>query len=302
MADAQRADALRQVVQRIDPGATLRRAWSLTGGVSAQVTAIEIERPDGQTTKLIVRRHGEADRGRNPHIARDEYALLQIAQSHGLAAPKPYLLDESCELFSTPYLVIAFIDGDTEFAPSDLAGYVARAAKRLAMIHGVKDSPELSFLPRHGKGLGERPVNLDATLDEGRIRDALESAWPVAQVNESVLLHGDYWPGNILWKDGALVGVIDWEDASIGDPLADLANSRLELLWAFGVDAMQQFTDHYRSMTACDVANLPYWDLCAALRPCSKLSEWGLDVETEHRMRERHGLFVAHALAGLTAR
>jgi aminoglycoside phosphotransferase (APT) family kinase protein len=38
------------------------------------------------------------------------------------------------------------------------------------------------------------------------------------------VLHGDYWPGNVLWRDGRLVGVIGWEEAAFGDPLADLAN------------------------------------------------------------------------------
>ena len=65
-----------------------------------------------------------------------------------------------------------------------------------------------------------------------------------------MLLHGDFWPGNILWRYGQLVAVIDWEDAALGDPLADVANSRLEILWAFGIDAMQSFTHYYQSLTA----------------------------------------------------
>jgi aminoglycoside phosphotransferase (APT) family kinase protein len=36
--------------------------------------------------------------------------------------------------------------------------------------------------------------------------------------------------------------VLDWEDAAIGDPLADVANVRLELLWARGIEAMEPFT------------------------------------------------------------
>ena len=62
------------------------------------------------------------------------------------------------------------------------------------------------------------------------------------------------------------MAVIDWEDAALGDPLADVANSRLEILWAFGIAAMIGCTRQYRSMTAVDFANLPYWDLCVALR------------------------------------
>ncbi len=94
------------------------------------------------------------------------------------------------------------------------------------------------------------PATLDDSLAEGRIRAALEAAWPWPQQNTSALLHGDYWPGNILWRDGRLVGVIDWEDAALGDPLADLANSRLEIFWAFGGDVMHDFTRRYTALSA----------------------------------------------------
>ena len=60
---------------------------------------------------------------------------------------------------------------------------------------------------------------------------------------------------------------------------------------------MEDFTDGYHSRTTIDLTNLPYWDLCAALRPCDKLSTWGLDAATERRMRERHALFVTQARA-----
>ncbi|MBE0338234.1 hypothetical protein [Paenibacillus sp. 23TSA30-6] len=55
-------------------------------------------------------------------------------------------------------------------------------------------------------------------------------------------------------------------------PLADLANGRLEMLWAFGIDAMNDFTREYKTvMPAVDFTNLPYWDFYAALRPASLL-------------------------------
>jgi aminoglycoside phosphotransferase (APT) family kinase protein len=115
-------------------------------------------------------------------------------------------------------------------------------------------------------------------------------------------LHGDYWPGNILWKDGRLAAVIDWEDARVGDPLDDLANCRLEFLWTLGVDAMNEFTERYKSQTSIDCTNLPYWDLVAALRPCGKLSTWGLDAAVEQQMRNRHRSFVDEAITALWSR
>jgi aminoglycoside phosphotransferase (APT) family kinase protein len=136
-------------------------------------------------------------------------------------------------------------------------------------------------------------------MDERRVWEVLRAAWPIAQHNPSVLLHGDYWPGNTLWRDGRLVGIIDWEDAALGDPLADLANSRLELLWAAGVGAMEQFTRQYQSLASVDLTNLPYWDLCAALRPAKNMAAWGLDDHGERSMREGLHWFIRQAIAKL---
>jgi len=293
-----------QVVQRMDPHCKLLRTWKLKGGVSAQVTALEIERPDGRTQKLIARRHGEADLKRNPHIAADEFKLLQLLHSVGVAAPRPYHFDQSGEIFSTPYIVIEYIEGQPEFAPADLPDFILQFATHLCRIHKVDASKlDLSFLPQQAQILTDRlrarPENVDDSLDEGRIRDALETVWPIPQRNTPALLHGDFWPGNLLWRDGELAAIIDWEDAALGDPLADVANSRLEMLWAFGTDAMHMFTQQYQSMTTIDFTNLTYWDLCAALRPVSKLAQWGLDEVTEKTMRERHRWFVAQALEGM---
>lgn len=124
---------------------------------------------------------------------------------------------------------------------------------------------------------------------------AHKAVWPLPRRNAPVLLHGDFWPGNILWKNGQLAAVIDWEDAALGDPLADLAMSRLEILWAFGIDAMHRFTRQYQSMTTIDFTDLPYRDLCAALWTIPQISGWGLDEATERTMRERHRWFVARA-------
>jgi len=303
MAESKEDEKFEQVVHRIDPQSKLLRTWQLNGGVSAHVTGLEIERPDGQTKKMIVRRHGDGDLKQNPHVAADEFKLLQTLQSAGLATPRPYHLDQSGTIFSTPYVVVEYIEGQPEFAPADVTDLILQLATHLVKIHRVDGTHlDLSFLPQQATGLGERPANLDESLDEGRIRQTLESAWPLPQRNKSVLLHGDFWPGNMLWKDGHLVGVIDWEDASLGDPLADLANSRLEILWAFGIDAMHRFTHHYQSMTTIDFTHLPYWDLCASLRPASRIAAWAGDDVTEKTMREGHRLFTTQAFVKLSDR
>jgi aminoglycoside phosphotransferase (APT) family kinase protein len=289
-----------QVVQLFEPQSRLIRSWPLLGGVSAQVTGLEIARPDGQRKKMVIRRPGPRDLAQNPRIAADEFKLLHLVRSAGVAVPRPYYLDQSGQIFPTPYLVLEYIDGASEFAPAEPAEVIDQLAGHLAEIHRIEAAwVDLSFLPELGQGFGEPPARLDHALDEGRIRAALAAIGPLPQRHRPVLLHGDFWPGNILWRDGRLAAIIDWEEARVGDPLADLANSRLEILWAFGEAAMHRFTRQYLMMTHHDTSHLPYWDLCAALRPASKLGGWGLDQPTEKRMRARHKLFVRQALEKL---
>jgi aminoglycoside phosphotransferase (APT) family kinase protein len=303
LAGAPQRERFEALAQRIEPGSKLLRTWELKGGVSAQVTAFEIERPDGRTERLVVRRHGAAELRRNPHIAADEFRLLELLKSAGVAAPTPRHLDAEAEVFSVPCLVVDYVEGEREAAPAEETEFVDRLATVLAEIHRV-DYGEVSFLRERvdigAEVPGRRP---DEPAEARRIREVLEAALPLPRRNRSVLLHGDFWPGNTLWKEGRLVAVIDWEDAAIGDPLADVANARLELLWALGVDAMEAFTRRYASIaTAVDFTDLPYWDLWADLRLAGRTSEWGLDATTEKAMRAGHEAFVAQAVEQLSAR
>src|SRR6266851_2751603 len=195
MTEAKEDTKFEQVVQKLDPQSRLLRTWELKGGVSARVTALETLRPDGHTQKMIVRQHGEMDLKHNPQVAADEFKLLQLLHSVGLATPAPYRLDQSGEIFSTPYVVIEYIEGKPEFAPAHLPDLILQLATHLSRIHHVDCSHlDLSFLPQQEKiaaeTLRERPTKVDESLDEGHIRDVLESVWPLPQRNTSVLLHG----------------------------------------------------------------------------------------------------------------
>ena len=292
--------AFARLVQRLDPESRLRRVWALTGGYSATVTALEIEGPDGGTRKLVVRQHSAMDRMRNPRIAADEFELLRILRVAGLPVPAPCCVDQSGEILPTPYLVVEYVEGETDAAPADLDAHMGQFALHLASIHAVDGTdPALAFLPRqdddYAAMLSRRREAPDVSLSEPRIRDVLANAWPLRRRNPPMLLHGDFWSGNLLWRDGRLAAIIDWEDAAVGDPIADVAISRLELVWAFGMPAMERFTDHYRTVAKVDFTDLPYWDLWAALRTIPEIGAWAPDAAAEDAMRQGHRAFVAQA-------
>jgi aminoglycoside phosphotransferase (APT) family kinase protein len=304
-----------RLVQRIAPESTLLRIWPLQGGISAEMTAFEIKHPDSQISRMILRQPGEQTLQRNPHAAEDEFKILQLTTALGLATPRPYYLDSSRAIFSTPYLVMEYIDGKPEFLFPLRADFTSQLADHLAKIHGANlSNQDISFLPKQASQCVElsrqRSASMDLAQEDERIRTRLETTAPLPQRNAAALLHGDFWPGNILWRDNTLVAVIDWEDAKIGDPLIDFAISRLDILWIFGIDAMHSFTDHYQSQTDIDYTNLPYWDLCAALRLArligSNLADWtsyfipfGRHNISEYTFREHFRFFIAQAFEKL---
>ncbi|HEU5425006.1 MAG TPA: phosphotransferase, partial [Nitrolancea sp.] len=187
-------------------------------------------------------------------------------------------------------------------APSDVADLTGQLAQQLAAIHGIDAARhDLTFLRSAEEAVAHtlrQATARSADPLERRIRDVLAAGMPPSR-NWPVLLHGDYWPGNALWRHGRLAAIIDWEDAAAGDPLADLANSRLELLWACGEEAMRLFTLRYLALTSIDATALPAWDLWAALRPLGRFEDWAPDAAARATLRDRHRWFVEQALPRL---
>jgi len=217
------------------------------------MTAFEVKDSDGQMSRMILRRPSEQTLQRNPQAAEDEFKVLQLTKSLGLATQTPYYLDQSGTIFSTPYLVIEYVEGKPAFPPSPGADFTFQLAKHLAKIHHADClKQDLSFLPKAANECIEvsrrQSAYVNLSLEVDHIRDMLEEISPLPERNASVLLHGDYWPGNTLWRNDTLAAIIDWEDSQIGDPLIDFAISRLDILWICGNDAMHSFTHHYQSL------------------------------------------------------
>lgn len=291
---------LHHLLQQFSPGAELARWWNLAGGFSADMTAIEVRLPTGETRKVIARLHGQRDRKLNPDIALDHYRLLQALSKTRLPVPRPLHLDQTLEVFDQPILIVEYVEGTTEILPDDMKSSLPQMAEMLARIHNIDPVfHDLKFLASQEElsdtRIARRPDTLDENLQEGRIRDILEKAWPLPARNKPTLLHGDFWPGNIIWQGKEVAAVIDWENAVIGDPVGDLANARMEINWAFGRDAMKSFTGEYQSMSNADLSLLPWLDLMAALRPAGRLSDWTESREEELAFVKGHAAFVGQA-------
>jgi aminoglycoside phosphotransferase (APT) family kinase protein len=295
-----------QLVRAFRPGLRLLRLWPLAGGVSSQVTGIEVQRADGGRCALVLRRYGAANVAAVPHLADAEYRLLKLLFAAGLPVPRPCLADESGAIVPGSCLLTEYIDGERVHQPADLPSFTRQLGAALAAVHDCGLARvDVPFLPdasdRVLDELGTGPHVADGVVPATAIRKALQANWPPPQVSEPVVLHGDYWPGNGLWRDGRLVGVIDWEEAAFGDPMADLANIRLEIIWHFGTAAMDMLTSEYLALRpAADTATLPVWDLRAALRACEfPLETLPLPAEKIASMRAAHRDFAATTMRQL---
>jgi aminoglycoside phosphotransferase (APT) family kinase protein len=199
-------------------------------------------------------------------------------------------------------IVLEYVDANThlEVAFGNLAA--SALAEMLASIHDVDvDLPLQRNADYFRRLLGTEPRVMDVAMREPELRAALGE---VALPDPSGFVHGDFWPGNVLWAGDRIAAVIDWESAALGDPLADVACTRLDLLFVYGHDAMDEFTECYRAVRPFDDEDLAVWHLVAALRPCGHLASWAASMReygrtdiTESALRARHAEFAAAALA-----
>lgn len=256
-------------------GGTLVGHEPLVGGVSARVTALDIATPEGGTRRIVVREPGAADwKGPGQQTARREFELLGHLHRAGLAVPRPLFIEDQRE---QAFFVMEFVEGSREL-PSNGAELMAHA---LARVHAVplEHAPPLPEREDPVAGLAEFLCS-----DQSALRTRLAER-PIVLTPRRSLLHGDFWPGNVLWRDGQIVALLDWEDAAEGDPLSDVACCRLELRYVLGASGADVFTRGYAAQTQCPLAELPIWDAYVAAAALAAMGQWGLPAEREAHMR-----------------
>lgn len=283
-----------RALAQIDPSYRLESVRQL----SRRAFQLVVSRGQGKTEQLVLLTHGDADRQRNPDIARDEFRLLETLTRAGLAVAQPlHLADDH----APPFFIAAYIPGSPRYTTDDAPAFCRRLAALLSEIHALSLSQrDWSYLPQQADRLAEY---LDATgaADE-RIRNAMRHVAHRIKPNATVLLHGDFWPGNLLWQGDKLSGIIDWEDAMLGDPLGDLGKSRLEMLWALGEEAMQEYSAYYLALNPqLKASALPFWDLWGAAR-LPHFATFASDGGKVAAMRRQYDRFVQAAIDALAVR
>ena len=169
-----------------------------------------------------------------------EFTVLKALYGSDVPVPAPLLLCEDAGIIGTAFYIMDFVEarvfsapGMPGATPAHRSGVYASLAQTLAKLHQVDwrscglatfGRPE-GYITRQFERWSKQYVATKTETIEPM--DKL-MAWLPGQMStsdEAAVVHGDYRLGNLLIDPAAprVVAVVDWELATIGHPLSDLA-------------------------------------------------------------------------------
>ncbi len=263
----------------------------MPGATSSAVHALVVEDQRGHVHRLVLRRFTDAEwLAHEPDLAAREAEALVLLQATPLATPKLIGADANGEHCDVPAILMTRLAGRPSAAPEDIDRFVARLAEPLPLVHAVPPSDAIPEYQPYDLGRARRgelrppPGSRHARAWER----AIEVHIGAPPTGRAVFLHRDYHPGNVLWRGGRVIGVVDWVNASRGPADADLGQCRYNLALDYGLDAAKQFLAAHRALTGARDYD-PYWDIVAAV---------GMQPEFVER-EEAADEFLARAVARL---
>jgi aminoglycoside phosphotransferase (APT) family kinase protein len=184
------------------------------------------------------------------HAVDREYRLLSALYPLDFPVPQPLAECEDPEVVGTVFYVMelakgrAYADGALpDFDPATRRNIYGQLIDTLADLHSL--DPDAIGLGDFGKSGNyfERQVarwtrqyrdsQTDYISEMERLIAFLPESLP--EQSRSAIVHGDYRIDNVMFDgDGTLTAVLDWELATLGDPIADF--SYLAMQWMMPAD------------------------------------------------------------------
>ncbi len=264
----------------------------LIAGGKSNLTYILRGRRNGAPASWVLRRPPLGHVLATAHDMTREFRVLSALAPTGVPVPKVHLLCEDAEVIGAPFYVMEFVEGTVYRDKSQTATLTAGRARAmswalmdvLADLHAV-DPAEVGLgdfgrpegyldrqVARWGKQLAASRSREVPGIDA--LHEALGDAIPQSQ--RAAIVHGDYRLDNAIVDDeDRIAAVLDWEMATLGDPLADLGLlcvywTELETLGAgkaltsavdsaAGFPAQDELIERYAARSGLDVTPLPWY-------------------------------------------
>jgi len=279
------AGALEQARRLAGPSAVVADVARLEGGQHADTWRVDTEDPP---LSVVIREFPRAD----PAAGREQLVLRAIDGLGGLA---PTLLagDLDGRWSKHPTSLISWLDGKLDITPSDPERWARELGRALAVVHSMP-AERLVGLPSVFEA-GAGPAGLDGPLAPG-----VRSRWSQIVGAPEVLTHGDYWSGNVVWRDRTLTGIVDWSGGARGPRGLDLGWCRLDLVLLFDERIADVFRAAYEAATGQVSLDVVLWDRWAVARSHEIVETWGPNYAPlgrgdldRHELRRRHSRWAA---------
>ena len=271
-------------------------SWQvMKGGSSTDVFLLKIQQKN-EILKYVLRTQGSKPAENSTKV---EFALLNSLYLQNIPVSRPIYLDTSCKIIDKPFMIMTYLDGDIDSPDNKDLNSISKMVEALKVIHGI----DVSALPK--LSLRIDPLsNIETLLPSGAKWDDLKtfllSLSSQRYKGKSVLLHGDFWSGNILWENNEIVGILDWEYAAFGDPLYDLAVTSLEMRYQYGERGMEQCKSFYSKSFELDNYRLSLWLIFIAASTHYHIKSWNLSEERKERIKHESLLTISEEFKKLS--
>ena len=269
----------------------------LSGGFSTEVFLLEI-RKNESTSRLVLRMEAGLP---SENSAKTEYELLESLKDTIIPSAVPIYLDSCGSLLGKPFFISSYIEATQNLNGIEDASYIETIANQLRDIHRVNTDnlPELPYRINPLEGILDY---LPKNEKWKEIREYIKEL-PYQKYNgDNVLLHGDFWPGNLLWESGDIIGVVDWDYAALGDPSYDLAVSCLMFRYLYGQQDMEAFKDAYTQYSEIDVNRFLLWSINIASSTLHFINEWRLTNEDKDKMMATANLIISESYSQIRSK
>jgi aminoglycoside phosphotransferase (APT) family kinase protein len=201
---------------------------------------------DFANRRLVLRKRPPGQLLRSAHAVDREYRVMQALAATDVPVPPLLLFHGEDDVVGTPFYLMERVEGRVfrdcmlpDIAAADRQAMYLEVADVMARLHAV--DPETVGLGDYGKpgGYFDRQLarwsgqwwDSPSRPDFPDIDDLISwlQAHMPADDGRVAIVHGDFKLGNMIFhpSEPRLMAVLDWELATIGDPLADLAFSAL---------------------------------------------------------------------------
>ncbi|GLI28574.1 acyl-CoA dehydrogenase [Agromyces rhizosphaerae] len=212
-------------------------AWQRIGEGQANLTYL-IRRGD---ESFVLRRGPRPPYPPSAHDMVREARIQRLVSQFGVPVPEIVSVCDDASVLGVPFYVMRFLEGEviTDDIPPALDAPEERRRTALAAVDALVDlhaidvaAGEISAIGRP-EGYLERQVRrFSAIWDQATERSVPEvqelGGWLAANLPETQrhsVVHGDFRLGNLMFERSAparVAAILDWEMATLGDPLADL--------------------------------------------------------------------------------